>query len=68
VAAQAAAFLTVTVGTHSKNSTFLEWLELDHYPFLDNLNLFSHTHVIGAFADAYRLGRFPLLQALIHKH
>jgi hypothetical protein len=65
VAAQAVAFLAVTKGTHSKRnryfgyySTFLEWLELDHDPFLDNLDPFSRTRVIGAFADAYRFGRF----------
>jgi hypothetical protein len=65
VAAQAAAFHAVTEGTHSKRnryfgyySRFLEWLELDHDPFLDTLEPFSRTRVIGAFADAYRLGRF----------
>ncbi len=65
MAAQAAAFLAVTQGTHSKRnryfgyySRFLEWIELDHDPFLDNLDPFSQTRVIGAFANAYRLGRF----------
>ncbi len=47
---------------------FLKWLELDHDPFLDNLDPFNRTPVIGAFADAYWLGRFPLLLALIHEH
>jgi hypothetical protein len=66
VAAQAAAFLlAVTEGTRSKRnryfgyySSFLKWLKLDHDPFLDNLDPFSRTRIIGAFADAYRLGRF----------
>jgi hypothetical protein len=65
VAAQAAAFLAVTEGTHSKQnwhfhnySTFLEWIELDHGPFLGNLDPFSRTGIIGAFTNAYRLGRF----------
>jgi hypothetical protein len=65
VAAQAAAFLAVTEGTHSKRnrhfrnySTFLEWIELDHDPFLDTLDPFSRTHIVGAFTNAYWLGRF----------
>jgi hypothetical protein len=63
VAVQAAAFLAVTEGTHSKPnfrnySTFLEWIELDHDPFLDTLNPFSRTHIVGAFTNAYRLRRF----------
>jgi hypothetical protein len=69
VAAQAASFLAVTEGTHSKRnryftyySTFLEWLELDHDPFLDTLEPFSRVRVIGAFADAYRHGRFSVTQ------
>jgi hypothetical protein len=65
VAAQAAAFLAVTEGTHSKRnrhfrdySTFLELIELEHDPFLNTLNPFSHTRIIGAFTNAYWLGRF----------
>ncbi len=65
MAAQAAAFHAVNKGTHLKRNryfryyfTLLEWLELDHDPFLDNLDPFNRTVVIGAFADAYRLGRF----------
>jgi hypothetical protein len=66
VAAQAAAFLAVTKGTHSKRnwyfwyySTFLKWLKLDHDPsFLDTLSPFSGICVIGTFADAYWFRRF----------
>jgi hypothetical protein len=65
VAAQAAAFLAVTKeGTHAKRnwnfsnySTFLEWIELNHDPFLNTLDPFSRTRIIGAFTNAYRLGR-----------
>jgi hypothetical protein len=39
-------------------SSFLKWLKLDQNPFLDDLDPFSRTRIIGAFADAYWLGRF----------
>ena len=70
MAAQAASLLAVTQGTHQKRSRyfgyyckFLEWVELPDDPFLTTLLPHERTRLIGAFAHAYRLGRFSTAES-----
>jgi hypothetical protein len=75
MAAQAATFLAVTEDTLMKQNwhlayyyRFLEWLELNHDPFLDTLDP-SCTYVIRESSlTPTNLEDFPLLCALIHEY